>query len=67
MFTCIKSTQTAVEADILIVMLRSAGFHPLDLATGGHFSMWGNDISFQVLLPTEEVAEAQQFLIDLNA
>ena len=66
-FTCSRSTQTPVEADLLILMLRSAGFHPLDLVTYGHFSMGGSDISFQVRLPTEEVAEAQRFLVDLDA
>lgn len=58
----VRTTRTAIEADLLIAGLRSAGLHPLDLDTASHFSLAGADVSFHIEVPTSEVSAAREFL-----
>jgi hypothetical protein len=61
-FSVVRTTRTAIEADLLISAMRSEGLHPLDLQTAGHFSLAGTDISYYVQIPTTELAAAREFL-----
>jgi len=61
-FSVIRTTRTAIEADLLIAVLRSNGLHPLDLNTAAHFSFAGTDVSYHVEVPTPEAKEAKKFL-----
>jgi hypothetical protein len=66
LFSVIRTARTAIEADLCVMALRNAGFHPLDLDTAGHFSIGGADIAFKVRVPTEELESARAFLSDLE-
>lgn len=66
LFSVVRTARTAIEADLCVMALRNAGFHPLDLDTAGHFSIGGADIAFKVRVPTEELESAQAFLSDLE-
>lgn len=61
-FSVVRTTRTAIEADLLIAAMRSEGLHPLDLETTGHFSLAGTDVSFHIQLPTAEISAAREFL-----
>ena len=61
-FSVIRTTQTAIEAEMLIAELRCAGFHPLELDTASHFSLAGADMSFHIEVPTTEANEARALL-----
>ena len=61
-FSVVRTTRTAIEADLLIAAMRSEGLHPLDLQTAGHFSLAGTDVSFHIQVPTAELAEVGEFL-----
>jgi hypothetical protein len=61
-FSVARTTQTAIEADLLISALRSEGYHPLDLLTAGHISVGGADISYHIQVPTDELAQVGAFL-----
>lgn len=61
-FSVLKTTRTAIEAEMLIAALRSAGLHPRDLDTASHFSFAGVDISYHVEVPTAELEAAREFL-----
>lgn len=61
-FSVVRTTRTAIEADLLIAVLRSEGFHPRDLETAGHFSLAGADVSFHVQVPDGEQAAVTEFL-----
>jgi hypothetical protein len=61
-FSVIRTTRTAIEADLLIASLRSAGFHPSDLDTTPHFSLAGVDVSYHIEVPTAESSAAREFL-----
>jgi hypothetical protein len=61
-FSVVRTTRTAIEADLLIAAMRSEGLHPLDLQTAGHFSLAGMDVSFHIQIPTAELPATQAFL-----
>ncbi|MBC8094323.1 MAG: hypothetical protein H7Y43_00795 [Akkermansiaceae bacterium] len=61
-FTTVRTTWTAIEADILLGVLRAAGLHPLDLATSNQFTIAGVEGSFPIVVPTEEAAQAIEIL-----
>jgi hypothetical protein len=61
-FSVVKTYRTAIEADLRIAALRSAGFHPLELNTASNFALYGVDISYHVEVPTEEVGAAKNVL-----
>jgi hypothetical protein len=58
----VRTVRTAVEADMLITFMRSAGLHPLDLNTSSHFSLAGADVEYRIEVPTEELNAAREFL-----
>ena len=61
-FSVVRTTRTALEANLLIAAMRSEGLHPLDLETASHFSLAGADVSFHVQVPTGELAAVAEFL-----
>ena len=61
-FSVVRTARTAIEAEVLISVLRGAGLHPQDLETAGHFSLAGADVSFHIELPTGELSAARDFL-----
>jgi hypothetical protein len=61
-FSIVRTDQTAIEADMLIAFMRSAGLHPLDLNMWSHYSLGGADVSFYIKVPTGELSEAQDLL-----
>lgn len=61
-FSVVRTTRTAIEADLLIAGLRSAGLHPLDLETASHCSLAGADVSFHLEVPTTELSAVREFL-----
>jgi hypothetical protein len=61
-FSVVRTVRTAVEADMLIAFMRSAGLHPLDLVTSSHISLAGADIAFHIEVPTDELNQAREFL-----
>jgi len=61
-FSVVRTVRTAVEADMLITFMRSAGLHPLDLNTSSHFSLAGADIEFPIAVPSAELNLAREFL-----
>ena len=65
-FTVVRTTRTAIEADLLIAVLRSHGLHPLDLQTTSNFTLGGDDNSYNVEVPTAEAKEAKEFLQALD-
>jgi hypothetical protein len=66
-FSIVRSTRTQVEADLLIGILRTAGLHPLELDTFGHFSLAGADVDFSVRVPTSELTQAREVLSEYDA
>ena len=65
-FSVVRTTRTAIEADLIIAVLRSHGLHPLDLRTASNFSFGGADISYKVEVPTTEAKAAKEFLQALD-
>jgi hypothetical protein len=61
-FSFVRTVRTAVEADMLITFMRSAGLHPLDINTSSHFSLAGAGIEFPIEVPTEELDSARELL-----
>jgi hypothetical protein len=61
-FTVIRTTQTAVEADLTASFLRGAGLHPVDFSISPHFSLGGAEISFPIEVPTAEADVAKDLL-----
>ena len=61
-FTTIASVRTLAEADMLAAVLRTAGLHPVEQGTFGHFSLAGADIQYRVEVPTEEADAAREAL-----
>lgn len=61
-FSVVRTTRTAIEAELLIAAMRCEGLHPLDLETAGHFSLAGADVSFHIQMPTAELVAAGEFL-----
>ena len=61
-FTVVRTTRSSAEADMLIAVLRGAGFHPADLVTSAHFSLAGADTAFHIEVPTSEASEAGELL-----
>jgi len=61
-FSVVRTARTAIEAEVLISVLRGAGLHPQELDTAGHFSLAGADVSFHVEVPTNELSAATELL-----
>jgi hypothetical protein len=61
-FSTVRSTRTAIEADLLIAAMRCEGLHPLDLLTAEHFSFGGFEGGYRIQIPTSELPAAQEFL-----
>lgn len=61
-FTTVRTTQTSMEAGLLIGILENAGLHPVGLDYASHFSVAGVDIEYPIRVPTAEAAEAREVL-----
>ncbi len=66
-FTVLRTTRTAIEADVLISALQSAGLNPEDLRASGHVISGGADFSYAVRVPTSELREAREILTALES
>lgn len=66
-FTVLRTTRTAIEADLLISALQSAGLNPEDLRASGHVISGGADFSYAVRVPTSELKEAREILTALES
>lgn len=66
-FPVVRTTRTVVEADMLVMALKQAGFHPLEPQTFGHVFIGGADIDFKLRVPAEESAAVREFLIAFDA
>jgi len=61
-FSVARATRTAIEADLQIAGLRSAGLRPLGVATASHRPLAGADFPYTHELPISEVSAARVFL-----
>lgn len=61
-FSVARTARTAIEADMLIALLRTSGLHPLELQTASHISLGGADVSFHIEVPTEELSAARDLM-----
>lgn len=66
-FSVAQTSATAIDADLRIAALRSAGFHPLDLDTASNFTMAFTDIAYRISVPTDELSAAKDFLNSFDA
>ena len=62
MFRNIYASKNTTDADMIISLLKSNGFHPLDLQRSAHAGFAGADIFFNVQIPDEEYKRAKEFL-----
>jgi hypothetical protein len=65
-FSVVHTTSTAMEAEMLMTVLRGGGLHPLDLNMSAHFSLAGAEISFPIQVPTEEADAAKELLLEVT-
>ena len=61
-FAVVRTTRTAVEADMMIAALRATGLHPLELNTWAHCTLIGGDQSYYIEVPKSELSEATALL-----
>lgn len=61
-FSVARATRTAIEADLQIAGLRSAGSQPLGVATASHRPLAGADFPYTHEQPISEVSAARVFL-----
>ncbi len=66
MFKKIYAFKNSAEAGMLISLLKSNGFHPLDLQTSAHVSMAGADTFYYVQVPEKEYESIKNLLIEQN-
>lgn len=63
MFKKIYAFRNSAEAGMLISLLKSNKFHPLELQTSDHLSFAGADIFYYVQVREDEYELAKKFLI----
>lgn len=61
-FTTVRTARTAIEADLLLSVLRAADLHPVDLAMSPHFSLAGAETSYPIQVPAGEADRAREVL-----
>jgi len=61
-FSVVQTARTAIDADLRIAALRSAGFHPLELNTAASLSAYGAEQFYHIEVPTDEVNAARELL-----
>ncbi|MBM3253185.1 MAG: hypothetical protein FJZ16_02890 [Candidatus Omnitrophica bacterium] len=59
----IYACKSSAEAGMIISLLKSNRFNPLELQTSPHVSLAGADIYYYVQIPEEEYKPAREFLI----
>jgi len=58
----IYAFKSSAEAGLMVSLLKTNKFHPLDVQTAGHLAFAGADMWYYVQIPEEEYAAASQFL-----
>lgn len=66
-FPVVRTTRTVIEADMLVMALKQAGFHPLEPQTFGHIFIGGAEIDFKVRVPAEESLAVRDFLVAFDS
>lgn len=61
-FTTIATAPTAIDAELILSMLRAEGLHPLDLAMSAHVSIAGADLAYPIRVPAAEAVAARECL-----
>ena len=59
----IYACKNMADAGMIISLLKSNGFNPLELQTSPHVSVAGADIYYYVQIPEEEYKSATEFLL----
>jgi len=62
----IYACKSSAEAGMIISLLKSNGFKPLDLDTSSHIGFAGADLYYYVQLPGQEYEKAKKFLVRRN-
>jgi len=62
----IYACKSSAEAGMIISLLNSEGFHPLDLDTSSHVGFAGADIWYYVQIPEKQYELAKNFLMQNN-
>ena len=55
--------KSSAEAGMMISLLKSNKFHPLELQTSDHLSFAGADMWYYVQIPEEEYEPVKKFLV----
>ena len=61
-FTTVRTAHTADDAERMIIALRSAGLHPVDLSMSAPFSLPGVETAFPIQISAEEALAAEGLL-----
>jgi len=62
----IYAHKSSAEAGMIISLLKSNGFNPLDPDFSSHISFAGADLFYYVQVPEQEYEKAKEFLIKNN-
>ena len=62
----IYACKSSAEAGMIISLLNSEGFNPLDLYTSSHVGFAGADIWYYVQIPEKQYELAKNFLMQNN-
>ncbi|OFZ49749.1 MAG: hypothetical protein A3D92_23400 [Bacteroidetes bacterium RIFCSPHIGHO2_02_FULL_44_7] len=62
----IYACKSSAEAGMIISLLNSEGFNPLDLDTSSHVGFAGADIWYYVQIPEKQYELAKNFLMQNN-
>lgn len=58
--------KSSAEAGMIVSLLKSNGFTPLDFDTSSHIGFAGADLYYYVQVPEQEYEKAKKFLIKRN-
>jgi len=58
--------KSSAEAGMIISLLKSNGFNPVDLDTSSHVGFAGADLWYYVQVPEQQYAQTKKFLIQDN-
>jgi hypothetical protein len=61
-FAVVRTVKSAVEADMFIAFLRSAGLHPSEVNISANFSFARAETEFSIEVPTKELRAARELL-----
>jgi hypothetical protein len=58
--------KSSAETGMIVSLLKSNGFNPVDLDTSSHVGFAGADLWYYVQVPEQQYAQAKKFLIQNN-